>query len=174
MDESWRIDLMRRHPRLFEGSGYPTVGDGWRDLLERALARIVAAIEREGANSGVRIAQIKEKYGTIRIYWDGHKLSKKAIAEVNDAVDLAEARSACTCDECGAEGRLYDRGGWYLTRCEDHADGEPVPIRPGMRNFVVVRSVEGEKFLVASCRRYDRQRDVFVEAPLPDDFDEGD
>jgi hypothetical protein len=104
---------MRRYPQLFEGSGYPTVGDGWRDLLERALARIAAAVARGPAESGIKIVQIKEKYGTLRIYYDSHKLSKKASAVVDEAIELAEARAACTCDECGAEGRLYDSGGWY-------------------------------------------------------------
>ena len=163
---------MRRYPHLFGQSGFPTVGDGWRDLLERALKRIAAAVARGPAGSRVQIAQIKEKFGTIRIYWDGHKLSKKALAAVNEAIELAEARSACTCEECGNEGRLYDRNGWYLTRCPRHSAGEPVEIKPGWDNLRVVRTVGRGNAGVTSCRRYDRERDVFVEAPLPPDFDD--
>jgi hypothetical protein len=174
MDESWRIDLMRRHPRLFEGSGYPTVGDGWRDLLERALKRIAAAVACDPAGSWIKIVQIKEKYGTLRIYYDSHKFSKNVRAEVDEAIELAEARSACTCDECGAEGRLYDSGSWYSTRCADHAYGEPIRVKAGWDNLHVVRTFERGKTPVTSCRRYDRERDIFVDAPLPDDFDEGD
>jgi hypothetical protein len=43
---------------------------------------------------------------------------------------LAVARSACTCEICGAEGRLYSRRGWLATRCAEHAAGDPVPVRP--------------------------------------------
>ena len=171
MSDDWRHDLMRRYPQLFDQGGFPTVGDGWQDLLERALKRIAAAVAREPAGS-FQIVQIKEKYGTLRLYFDGHKLSKKALVKVLEAIDLAEARSACSCEECGAEGRLYDRNGWYLTRCPRHADGEPVPIQPGWDNLSIVRTVRGGKVGVVSCRRYDRERDVFVEAPLPPDFDD--
>jgi hypothetical protein len=172
MSNDWRNELMQRYPQLFEQGGIPTVGDGWQDLLERALKRIAAAVARDGAKASVRIVQIKEKFGTIRIYRDGHKLSKKALAKIDEAIELAEARSACTCEECGNEGRLYDRKGWYLTRCPRHSAGEPVEIKPGWDNLRVVRTVGRGNAGVTSCRRYDRERDVFVEAPLPPDFDE--
>jgi hypothetical protein len=172
MADDWRDDLMRRYPQLFAGSGYPTVGDGWQDLLERALKRIVTAVARDGAKASVRIVQIKEKFGTLRLYFHSRQLSKKALAELDEAIKLAEARSACTCEECGAEGRLYDRNGWYLTRCPRHSDGEPVAIKPGWDNLSVVRTATRGKVRVTSCRRYDRERDVFVAASLPPDFDE--
>lgn len=171
MSDDWRHDLMRRYPQLFDQGGFPTVGDGWQDLLERALKRIAAAVAREPAGS-FQIVQIKEKYGTLRLYFDGHKLSKKALVKVWEAIDLAEARSACSCEECGAEGRLYDRNGWYLTRCPRHSVGEPVEIKPGWDNLRVVRTVSRGKAGVLSGRRYDRERDVFVEAPVPPDFDD--
>ena len=172
MTDEWRHDMMRRYPQLFGQSGYPTVGEGWRDLLDRALARIAAAVAGEGSGGGLRIVQIKEKFGSLRLYYHGHQLSKAADAKVREAVELAEARSACTCEECGAEGQLYNRSGWYMTRCPRHADGKPVQFKPGWENLRVVRTVERGKFRVVSCRRYDRDGDIFVEAPLPPDFDE--
>ena len=171
--EKWQTDLMRRYPQLFGGRGYPTVGDGWRDLLERALKRIAAAVAREPAGSAVQIVQIKEKFGTLRLYFDGHKVSEKALAKVREAIELAEARSACTCETCGEEGLLYDRRGWYLTRCPRHSAGEPVEIKPGRDNLLIVRTASPGKAGSVTCRRYDRTRDVFVKAPLPPDFDDG-
>jgi hypothetical protein len=35
-----------------------------------------------------------------------------------------------------------------------------------------VRTTGRGKVSVVSCRRYDRERDAFVEAPLPPDFDD--
>jgi hypothetical protein len=51
------------------------------------------------------VLQIKEKFGTLRFYWDG-TLSSEATAQVEEAIALAEARSACTCELCDAEGQL--------------------------------------------------------------------
>jgi hypothetical protein len=46
-DQSWQDALVARYPRLFVSGdnqagipGYPLVGDGWRDLVERAAGRI--------------------------------------------------------------------------------------------------------------------------------------
>jgi hypothetical protein len=82
---------------------------------------------------------------------------------VEEAIALAEARSACTCELCGKPGRLYSRGGWLATACSQHARGEPVPVRPGFENLVIVRSfgVAGQQ--TVTCRRYDCETDAFVD-----------
>jgi hypothetical protein len=157
----WRIEFMEAHPRLFSpGSrGYAECGDGWHDLLERCCVRIEAAL----ADGDLFTAeQIKSKYGTLRFYWGG-SLSDAAKARVEEAIDLAEARSACTCEICGAAGRLYERGDWLATACPEHARGEPVPVKAGHENLRIVgRLVEG-RLRIASCRRYDREVDAFVD-----------
>src|SRR5262245_52508963 len=117
----WRVDLVETYPDLFHPArghatavqSWPHVNEGWRDLLVRACARIRAAVQADGGS--FRFTQIKEKYGTARLYWEG-ALSPSAKAKVEEAIDLAEARSACTCDACGAEGRLYGPD-WLMTRC---------------------------------------------------------
>lgn len=164
---TWKDDLVHRCQHLFGPGGHPTVGDGWRDLLERALARIEAA---RGSGS-VEIVQIKKKFGTLRLYWGGKNISKSALARIEEAIALAEARSACTCEECGAEGRLYDRSGWYLTRCPLHASGDAVEARPGWSNLRVVTKYSA-KTRVTSARRYDRERDMFIPAPVPEGYDD--
>ena len=60
------------------------------------------------------------------------------------------------------EGRLYN-GAWLTTRCAAHAEGRPpVPPRAGFENMHIVRHLVGGKRHV-TCRRYDRERDVFVD-----------
>src|SRR6202022_5056215 len=87
--------------------------------------------------------QIKEKFGALRFYWSGN-MPNAARAKVEEAIALAVARSACTCEICGAEGRLYNRGGWLATACPQHARGEAVSIKPGFENLRIVRrTVEG-------------------------------
>ena len=108
--------------------------------------------------------QIKEKYGTLRWYWTG-RLSNEAEARAEEAIDLAEARSACTCETCGKSGRLFNRGGWFMTACAEHAKGEPVPVKPGFENLHIVRKIVEGRVRIFSCRRYDRAADTFVDVP---------
>jgi hypothetical protein len=164
----WRLELIRTYPDLFHplpgdpptAEGWPCVGDGWRDLLERACARIRMAVQAEGGT--FHATQIKEKYGTLRFYWEG-ALSPKTDALVEEAIDLAEARSACSCEVCGAEGRLYGPG-WLVTRCATHAEGRrPVEIKPGFDNIHLVQRLVDGKLRTVTCRRYDRATDSFVD-----------
>jgi hypothetical protein len=163
---NWRAELIEAYPDLFgppagcpEGAeGSPECGEGWRDLLDRACIRIRAALQAHGGS--FRFTQIKEKYGTARLYWEG-SLSEEAEEKVDEAIDLAEARSACTCEQCGKPGRLFNRGGWFATACDEHGKGEPVAERRDFEQVhVVYRIVDGQP--VASGRRYDRSTDSFV------------
>jgi hypothetical protein len=164
---NWRVDLIEAHPDLFQppaggaegAEGSPECGEGWQGLLDRLCVRIGSALS-EGDR--FQFTQIKEKYGTLRAYWTG-RLSELTRLLVEEAIDLAEARSGCTCEICGAHGRLYDRGGWLATTCPEHARGEPVPVRPGHENLHVVRGVVEGRVRIVSCRRYDRDADAFVD-----------
>jgi hypothetical protein len=163
----WRVELMQANPGLFHGpigrpeaaEGYPNCEEGWRDLLERAYARIEAALVEGGT---FRVLQIKEKFGALRFYWCGD-MPDTAKAKVEEAIALAVARSACTCEICGAEGRLYNRDGWLATACPEHAKGELKPIRPGFENIHIVRTFGPGRFPIESCRRYIRETDSFVD-----------
>src|SRR6267142_4173814 len=136
---NWRIELIEAYPDLFRppagtperAEGLPECGEGWRDLVDRACIRIRTAVEADGGS--FRFTQIKEKYGTARLYWEG-ALTPEADARIEEIIDLAEARSACTCEVCGAEGRLCRAGGWLMTRCAAHVQGHPVPEKPGWEN----------------------------------------
>lgn len=170
--KTWRTDLMERHSDLFRGEiggryapeGYPTVGNGWRELLETALLRIEAALH--GAPSGsLSVVQIKEKYGSLRLYWESHGLSAVTVGAIEEAVALAEARSACTCETCGEVGRLYSRGGWYHTACDEHGQGKVRVPKPGWDDVHVTMKPVGGKLRVVRCRRYIRESDTFVDVP---------
>ncbi|WLA64915.1 hypothetical protein [Bradyrhizobium diazoefficiens] len=163
----WRGELIERHRDLFHppagvlqgAEGLPECGPGWRDLLDRCCVRIRAAVEADGGT--FRFTQIKEKYGTARLYWTG-RLSPEASARVEEAIDLAEARSACTCEVCGEAGVLRS-GGWLTTRCDQHAEGRAaVEVRPGFENIHIVRYGIGQQRRI-TCRRYHRENDAFLD-----------
>jgi hypothetical protein len=164
----WRFDLIEAHPDLFHplpdnpGVAQTSLecGAGWQDLLERACARIRATVQADGGT--FQFTQIKQKYGTVRLYWEG-TLSPEADARVEEIIDLAEARSASTCEVCGAEGCLHCDGGWLMTRCGAHAQGHAVPEKPSWENVTISRvDAHGSKTVIVERRRYVRETDSFV------------
>ena len=80
--QDWRTELIEAHPNLFDidhgqvrRSVYPTAGDGWRELVERAVERIATAV----AAASLRITQIKEKFA----WWEDrmHALLWKRVGD---------------------------------------------------------------------------------------------
>lgn len=179
MADEWRRAFMEKHAHLFtfivDGklmmSGYPAIGDGWRDLLERAMERIATAAGEE-TDASVLITQIKEKFGGIRIYHQSRNASAMLDDMVSEAVDLAEARSYCTCDVCGSEGKLRDKNGWYFTRCEEHAEGAATVASPVSGRLHVIYRMRGGELRVTGRRRYDRALDAFIDLPVTDSGEE--
>lgn len=73
----WRADPIEAYADLFHpfpddpgvAEASPECGAGWADLLERACARIRTAVQVGGDT--FKFTQIKEKYATIRLDWEG-------------------------------------------------------------------------------------------------------
>lgn len=85
-------------------------------IIENAkkwLATTNEYLEKE-KESLPKIAQIKEKFGTLRFYTYGGTEVHQAIA------DYAENMSSVTCEKCGNAAITY-RIGWHRTLCRDHA-----------------------------------------------------
>lgn len=57
--------------------------------------------------------QVKEKFGTLRFYYDGGD------ERISGMVTLAEGMSAVTCEQCGNPGEIRS-GGWVRTLCDTH------------------------------------------------------
>ncbi|REE99866.1 hypothetical protein [Thermomonospora umbrina] len=105
------------------------VGRGWHPLLTRLHEDLLAV------SPGYRVGQLKEKYGTLRIYLvsgllrgpyleSGELPDERRTEEMarEDAaarrlVAAAEEESSRTCEACGAPGRARD-GGWIKTLCD--------------------------------------------------------
>lgn len=70
---------------------------------------------REPEDCKPTIAQIKEKFGTLRIYVDGSNRF------LDGMLHTAEAASARMCELCGAPGTRTRAGGyWIVTLCPEH------------------------------------------------------
>jgi YD repeat-containing protein len=73
-----------------------------------------------GSSEKLRVHQIKQKLGGLRIYIDD--LPAPFDAVLSAAMMEAEFLSFAICERCGRPGRLMvDQFGWRTTRCEDHA-----------------------------------------------------
>ena len=91
---------------------------GWHKLL-RELLDVLHDVP--GWDNGY-IAQIKEKFGGLRFYYDYPAPDEEQfdIAKVDALIKLAEARAWKTCQQCGVTG-AEPKGnprGWIFTMCE--------------------------------------------------------
>lgn len=59
----------------------------------------------------VVLQQVKEKFGTLRFYYEGGD------DYISGLVSMAEAMSGCTCEDCGNTGERQG-GGWIRTICQ--------------------------------------------------------
>jgi hypothetical protein len=100
---------------------------GWYKIIKEACEKLEPLIQKwieEHKNEKdynedwiPRFSQVKEKYGTLSIYW------ASATDEMYAISDEAERLSAETCETCGKEGKLRG-GGWLYTSCYKCAKDE--------------------------------------------------
>jgi len=146
--KDWRIELIEAHPGLFcpppgnpgAARGYPPCEAGWRDLLERLCIRLQAAL---GDNERIHLNQIREAVGRMRVSWRGEVMPATR-SRIHEAIALAEARSACTCEKCGEPGRLYLDDGVCMTRCAAHTRGMPVADKREDNTMHIIRILRSD------------------------------
>jgi methylphosphotriester-DNA--protein-cysteine methyltransferase len=97
-------------------------GDGWFNIIDCLSSTITHIVKNDKSRKHltpeefaetrqVRVAQVKEKFGSLRFYVDNGN------PEVYAAIQFAEAMSYRTCETCGAPGRARV-GGWVRTLCD--------------------------------------------------------
>jgi hypothetical protein len=110
-------------------------GDGWFNIIDQLCANIQHHIDYSHKNHmwdlqwnqehpkdqrsvrdivpQVVATQVKEKFGTLRFYYDGGD------DQIFGMACMAASMSAVTCEECGSPGK--QRGsGWIYTACDAH------------------------------------------------------
>jgi hypothetical protein len=87
-------------------------GDGWFDILYEMCLEIRDANPSED----FKFTQIKEKFGTLRIYEQG------ATEEVYNIITKAEDKSASTCEDCGSKEATTRGKYWVSTLCNSCRD----------------------------------------------------
>jgi hypothetical protein len=94
-----------------------SVPNGWLKLVDECLGKLVKL------DKTIKVCQIKEKFGSVRIYWSVSTKSldnERLYNRIKETVDGYEAASYDVCEICGTYGTLCSKGGWLKTLCEEH------------------------------------------------------
>jgi len=87
--------------------------DGWFNIIRAMCWEIDAHLKNKPFD--YEFVQIKEKFGTLRVYDNGHD------DHIAGIIGMAESMSSMTCEVTGKPGRLYRSGMWYRTLCDEEA-----------------------------------------------------
>jgi hypothetical protein len=91
----------------------PTTPESADENLRIYINRLKSADDLQKAESQLpTVAQIKEKFGTLRMYCDNVDDYARGV------IDMAETLSGETCEACGGKGKPVG-GRWVQTLCEE-------------------------------------------------------
>lgn len=112
--------MEERFPKMFANPyGGFCCGEGWWPILEKLCSNIQSHIDWKNKQAKVipqvTVAQIKEKFGGLRFYYDGGD------DHIKGMVRMAEAWADATCEDCGAPA-TKQTSGWIKTVCDKHFD----------------------------------------------------
>lgn len=159
--------IIRKYPNLFKMVSRPytetcmcwgiETGDGWLDIIDKLCEFLtehkwltsVELFDQNGMPVNVKYSyphvvfdQIKEKFGTLRIYYHielpefksyidistNNAIIKKIADDidqyVNGVINFIEFLSGKICEVTGKPGQLRIKGGWYKTVCDEIAEKE--------------------------------------------------
>lgn len=118
-------ELLNNHFGLLTGDAYScnvSVGPGWVSILKEVLEEFAEIQKRD---ESLRIVQVKEKFGGLRIYTIS---SEEVYDEVHVVIRNAEQKASKTCEDCGSIENVEERtSGWIRTLCENCESGRRNP-----------------------------------------------
>lgn len=128
--------MEEQYPKMFaKPYGGFAVGAGWYPILEALCSNIQNYLDWINKNhekypvvSQVTVAQIKEKFGGLRFYYDGGD------DEIQGMVRMAEVWAEHACETCGDTTFLGKSrsGGWIRTLCDKHEDERQQAMKKGI------------------------------------------
>lgn len=94
---------------LSPGYRHLHVDDGWYQIIWDLCEEIEPHVKDD---PGFHFIQVKEKFGTIRVYVSHYT------DQIQASLTKADKRSSYTCEVCGKPGKLRDSS-WLRTYCDD-------------------------------------------------------
>ena len=130
MSPELEISLVREFPSLFADYGKSPQdtcmawgcehSDGWFRIIRGLCRAISHHLKYLKEPMDFKFAQIKEKYGTLRVYTDGGD------EYIRGVIRMAEEMSAVTCEVTGAPGEMCRKGIWVRTLSREQAAKDEV------------------------------------------------
>jgi hypothetical protein len=119
--DEFHKQMLEKYPKIFSKQfGGFAVGEGWYPIIESLCENIQTHTDWQNKNRETRpiveqvvVVQIKEKFGSLRFYYQG---GDEAVAGM---VRMAESWAIHSCEVCGDVGTRR-RGGWVSTLCDVH------------------------------------------------------
>ena len=122
--------MEEKYPKMLDGKyGGFAIGKGWWIIVDKLMSQIQWHIDNSIKNNKwdlendktdvrpiipqVTVAQIKEKFGGLRFYYNGGD------SYIHGLVSMAESWAGIACEECGGIGERRS-GGWIRTLCDKH------------------------------------------------------
>jgi hypothetical protein len=104
-EENMCNELYEKFQHKFASYGTCEYPDGWHDVMMELVSKL---------SDDCRISQIKEKFGTLRVYCDNSTNEDEAL--------IAYAENVITdiCDVCGKGPVTRRPGGWVSYACAEH------------------------------------------------------
>ena len=121
-------DIINKYPKIFEpyngnpnGINWHGVPEGWLPIIDKLCGSIQNYIDhhvsytKDGqyTPAQVRCSQMKEKFGGLRFYTDGHD------EVIEGMIKMAEHLCDNTCQDCGSEEDLGMTTGWISVLCRN-------------------------------------------------------
>ena len=99
-----------------------SVPDGWSGIVMEFVVKLRELLSEdlaEGEKSAFQVLQLKEKFGTIRLYY-GFTSEEEGVEEkVKSLVNNLELESGSVCLDCGSRDEVEQTNtGWIATLCK--------------------------------------------------------
>lgn len=133
MTPELEVSLVREFPVLFADYGKSPQetcmawgcehSDGWFRIIRGLCRAIDNHLKHLKEPQEFKFAQIKEKFGTLRVYTDGGD------EYIRGVIRMAEEMSAVTCEVTGMPGEMCRKGHWYRTLSREQAIKDGYTVR---------------------------------------------
>lgn len=134
VEAAWN-EVKAKYPQIFDGKDIGTeTGPGWWPALIECFDGIVLVLEKY-PGTVCSIQQIKEKFGTLRMYLSIHgeslgedddgdeqfaEVFDEVRHEIGELVCQAEQKTSKACEFCGEVGESRHDLRWIKTLCDRH------------------------------------------------------
>ena len=140
--EPWRED---------GDSWFDDLLEGWGDVIHEYLLKIDKTLDEYGVKDKIVLAQVKEKFGLCRVYFDitedGESVFLEKYIDAYEAIrDLFEDMEHATsevCCYCGIRDDLHWRNGWIHVSCDECEDR----VREEFRKYLEEQKKKNESLI---------------------------